>query len=255
MLQYHARTLDLIGVMPSISPARLEAIEQAQGRLGHRLPESVREWYSLDNAVSLLEHHSNCDTTIDVGKFASPATNGVDEQLNSLLDDGFLVFRIENQGVCLWAVDLRDGDDPPVLVEIDGDGWHRCTDTFSLYVYLSVWDHSQVLQSPELLIQAQHSVLTEEALPFLRREFHPGPISYGWPGHTQYRFERHDQRLLVWASDDQTDWFLAASTEASLKSLLLSVWNCESLNRSLWSNTDAGERILREIRASRQTEG
>jgi len=57
--------------------------------------------------------------------------------------------------------------------------------------------------------------LSEESLGFLRSHFQAELITHGWPGDTQYRFFTGDQRILIWDSKTQADWFLSAkSTEA-----------------------------------------
>jgi hypothetical protein len=51
----------------------------------------------------------------------------------------------------------------------------------------------------------------------LKGNFDVGPETYGWPGHTQHRFSRRDQHILIWACEGQADWWLTANEEESLK--------------------------------------
>jgi len=54
MLQYHARTFDLLGTQPGVSPSALELLDQLEKRISRPLPASVREWYQLSGACEIL---------------------------------------------------------------------------------------------------------------------------------------------------------------------------------------------------------
>src|SRR5437870_4009093 len=59
-LRYHQTTLDLLGAGPVFSEKATERIERAEKRCRCALPASVREWYLLKNANSLVsfdEYH------------------------------------------------------------------------------------------------------------------------------------------------------------------------------------------------------
>ncbi len=51
------------------------------------------------------------------------------------VEEGRLVFYVENQGVCSWATE-PDGDDPPVFVRLDGRGnpWKLESDSLSAFL-------------------------------------------------------------------------------------------------------------------------
>jgi len=119
MLRYHSRTFQLLGIEPRRSPSAVEAVVRAEERMGRRLPESVREWYELENACCLLLEHSNHDPPVDVSDFGKPERDRLGGATHDLLAEDLLVFRWENQGVCTWAIRLDGGDDPPVVVDVD----------------------------------------------------------------------------------------------------------------------------------------
>jgi hypothetical protein len=55
MLRFHARTFDLLGMEPGVSPSAVELLNQVENKIGRPLPASVREWYELqDEMVSML---------------------------------------------------------------------------------------------------------------------------------------------------------------------------------------------------------
>lgn len=89
-------------------------IEEAEDRLGFRLPFALREFYLSIGNIEVFSSAFN--------RFAPP-----DELFE---DDGMLFFLEENQSVCMWAVSAVEAgyDNPSVhmLVETDeGDEWYE----------------------------------------------------------------------------------------------------------------------------------
>lgn len=115
-------------------------------------------------------------------------------------------------------------DDPPVLADVDTQfsSWVQCAPSFSQHVYAWMWDYALVLGKlrgddliDDLVIEALSQPLSEESLGFVRNHFQAELVTQGWPGDTQYRLFTGDQRILIWDSKKQADWFLSAkSTEA-----------------------------------------
>lgn len=237
---YHSNALALIGVTPHQALNASEVIAAIEQRIKRPLPPSLREWYALDGACALLDRYSNDDHAVAVADLGR----------DGLLPGDLLVFRHENQGVCHWAVRLDGSDDPPVVVDYDDSfkTFQPCADTFSAYVYASIWDWGTVL-NPDPLIQAQNAPLSEEALSWLRRHFTPELETHGWPGHTQYRFRSPGQRILIWAAHDQADWWLAANNVAELSRLVKRIWSLDAVGTSLWSHSEMGESVLKRARS------
>jgi hypothetical protein len=158
---------------------------------------------------------------------------------------------VENQAVCVWALRLDGGDDPPVVVACDPDlEWRPCAESFSAFVGCEVWDHSEIWDETgaRILLQAQATPLREADLLFLRARFTEAATTRGWPGNNQYRFERDDVRVLVWDGEDQADWFITATTEGWLAAVAAELWECADLRTSLWSNDGRGEQVLLGLR-------
>jgi hypothetical protein len=213
-MRFHARTLKLLNVAPVTSATAVSSLDAVEVRIGRKLPASVREWYSLEDACKLLRKYSNDDWPLEVGEFGLPRKDTHGGGPHEVLARDLVIFRYENQGVCVWAFGLDAIEDPPVYVDFDSQfkTWTKCAPTFSEHLYAWMWDWVLVLVR-DLLIQAQNQPLSEAALSFLRRNFDIGPETYGWPGHTQYRFSKGDQRILIWASEGQADWWLTADRE------------------------------------------
>jgi hypothetical protein len=206
----------------------------------------VREWYSLEGAGDLLKRYSNDDPPLEISDFGVPRKDTHGGGPHDLLARNLIPFRYENQAVCVWAFRVGAGDDPPVYVDFDSQfrEWTECTSTFSGHLYAWMWDYALVL-TKDLLIQAQNQPVTEDAIGFLSQNFDRGSETYGWPGHTQYRFSRQDKRILIWASDRQADWWLTADREESLRELIEQVRECDQVAQSMWSNSERGASLLK----------
>jgi hypothetical protein len=245
VVRFHAKTVKLLNVVPATSESAVADLDAVEVRIGRRLPASVREWYSLEGASKLLRQYSNDDWPLEVREFGLPRKDTCGGGPHDLLARGLVVFRYENQGVCVWAFGLDGTDDPPAYVDYDSQfkTWTQCAPTFSAHLYAWMWDYAKVLTG-DLLIQAQNKPLSGTALRFLRGNFDAGPETYGWPGHTQYRFSKDDQRILIWASDDQADWWITADRDESLRALLEKVRHCDQVGQSLWSSSEHAESLL-----------
>ncbi len=241
----HARTLKLLNIAPAISDGAVAKLDAVEARIGRKLPASVREWYSLEGAPEILRQYSNDDWPLEVSEFGLPREDTHGGGPHDLLARDLVVFRYENQGVCVWAFGMDGTDDPPVYVDFDSQfkTWTKCAPTFSEHLYAWMWDYAKVLTT-DLLVQAQNKPLSETALGILRGNLDSGPETYGWPGHTQYRFSKGDQRLLIWASDDQADWWLTADREESLQVLIETVRHCDQVGQTLWSNSKRAASLL-----------
>jgi hypothetical protein len=244
-LKYHQKAYDLLTQEPVISSRALELLARIEQQCGIVLPQSVREWYSFEGAVQILATHSNRDhpTPLDrLGKIEQIRHNA--DSRDSATGSHLLIMT-ENQGVCRWAIELDGSDDPPVVVKMDSASevpWQPCADTFSTFVYTQVWDW-QRLGGP--ILCAQDRPLTQDVLCVLRQRFAEGPTTYGWPGSESHRFGHYGQRILIWSSEEQADWFLSAATPELLLKLARTVWDLGGLSHTLYGVDPAGEQVLR----------
>jgi hypothetical protein len=205
-----------------------------------RLPLAVREWYSHEGALSILAEHSNEDPPIPVREFAlveSPAGR-------------LIPIRLENQGVCTWAILLDGTDDPPVYVDVDSDGaeWQLLAETFSTYVSTCVWDYRVVLGQPAL-VQAQARPIKRQTLLTLAASFDERPRTYGWPGSVQYRFAGSQNGILIWSGEDQADWFVGGADAIALESALRIVWDLDGVGKSFYDCSDLARGVLSRLNA------
>jgi hypothetical protein len=145
---------------------------------------------------------------------------------------------------------LLDGsDDPPVYVDVDSNGvqWDLQAPTFSAYVYSCVWDYVFVLDQ-SVLVQAQNEPLSTEAIGELRGRFRQQPSTFGWPGNTQHRFAGNGHAILIWAGEEQADWFVGAHDPVSLESVVREVWMLDNVGQSFYDCDEMGKIVLDRIR-------
>jgi len=247
ILQFHARTFALLQKHPAYAPGADIALTALEKRIHTPLPAALWEWYSMEDALDILNRYSNTDPALPPSQMRLITTHDTPRPRH------FLTFRHENQGVCTWAIELDGSDDPPVFVDYDTD-FHDpidCSAPFSTHLYTCVWDWAKVVH--RCFIQAQNGPLSEYALTFLRSRFTAGPITYGFPGDTQYRFLRGDECVLVWTRGELADWHLATDTITTLATLIRTLWPLDGLNISLWSHTPVGQALLDHFRQSPPT--
>lgn len=165
-----------------------------------------------------------------------------------------LVISHENQGVVSWGVPLGDPA-PPVLVGGDLDdpqtelGTLVYAPSVEAFITARRWDRT--CWSREPLVQAQAQVLDEDVLAVLRARFEEAPATRGWPGHTQYRFQRRGVTLMLWSGSRQCDWWLSGTDTETLAQVVTDLMALSDLRETFWSNDLAGDALLREIRAGR----
>jgi hypothetical protein len=55
-------------------------------------------------------------------------------------------------------------------------------------------------------------------------------------------------RVLLWAGAGQCDWHASAASSESLRAVAAGLLNLPGVGPALWSNDEAGQRLLRELR-------
>ncbi len=241
-LKYHQQTFDLLGLEPRSSQVAIALLFQTEQDCGFAFPPSVKEWYSLENAVDMLLANSNDDHFISVADLGRK--NRVDSDWWS---EGLLWFAAENQGVCYWAVKLDGADDPGVLVKLDREPtWQLCASHFSKFVWSLVFDWGE---KNMYCLCAQAEPLRVDDLSRLRSNFHEGPATFSWPGKENHRFSDEGMRILIWSNPGQADWRLSAKTSESLFELTKRVWVCSNLSRALYGRDQVGKDVLKQLEA------
>ena len=247
-LKYHQKTFELINQQPRFSQESFLKLESLTREKGIAIPASIVEWYSLDNAIEILRQNSNDDHFVNIEDFGKPSRKNED-----LLTEGLLLFMIENQGICKWAVKLDNSDDPQVLAkDDDSKTWEHCAEKFSMFIWTLAFDWSRIHQKDSYLLCAGAEPITQNDLFELQRNFQEEPRTYCFPGKVNYRFSQQDKRILIWLNSGQADWNLSASSPQSLFELVQTVWNLSNLKNSLYDvdEYNVGKNILKKLRNS-----
>lgn len=244
MSNYHATTFALLGRPPVVSVSSEQMVRLVERDLDIRLPASVREWYGYSGAVEILAAQGS-NHPVELAKLGELVEwwlpyRAIDEQLLPIV--------YENQAVCIWAVDLRGGDDPPVVVAVNSGvppRWQHCADHFSEWVYLWVWDW---LFSARTAYIANTNPLSTSELDHLARELHEIGRTYAWPGLINYRFHASWGDIIIWDGRRQADWFIAPAAGQD-EHCLDRVWTWGDLAETLYSLDGIASQRLRQRRS------
>lgn len=246
-LKYHREAVELLDHVPAFSKSAADLLQEREEQLGISFPASVREWYSLEGAVQILERYSKADLPFGIKELGEPFDDWYGGGAKDFLSEKMLLFMHENQGVCNWAIRLDNDADPPVVVEVDtapNAKWLPCADCFSTFIWCQIWDHSQLAVG----VSAQEAEFSDSDLRFLQSNYHQLPTTYGWPGSVNYRFKSEGAAILIWDGKDRgVDWFLSSPSPSKLKDLLVKIWHCGNLAVSMYGDDEA-EEVLRQLR-------
>jgi hypothetical protein len=241
-LRYHQATLDLLGVDPIFSEKAEERIERAEKRCRCELPASMREWYRLRDANSLvsfrgyLDYHlrpRHCLLRSFVGHYEGKQPSAA--RLNIHLGILEEWYHIPDAWVIL------DGSPDPAVEEADKPEPSH----FSRYVLdrafaKCIAEALQIKASPRqgaVLGPAQLDFMIEqfEELPRQPPRILENPRKRGPSQHCHFRFWRPGLWVEIVAKGDPAlgehpaDWTIAANSEEELFAALRLLWPCHGL--------------------------
>lgn len=159
-----------------------------------------------------------------------------------------LVLAHEHDRVCTWGLAI-DGDDAGAVI-VGGDlpaGETTVVHARSLAAHLEArrWDGACLAQEPRLAAQA--GPLAPDDLAALAEIGRARTPTSGWPYATTHRIEIDGVRILLWADPDCCDWWISGSEDA-LRAHLPRLVGLSDLRTALWSDDEAGNRLLAEVR-------
>ena len=246
MLKYHQKTFNLLRKKPVISSEAVNLVNQYENKFGIKLPAAVREWYSLDGAVDILEKICSI-IPISINISEQKFSNWYDSGPYDFISNGLLLIAREVQGVANWAIKLDGTDDPPVLIEVDTAPnmiWNTYIEHFSDFIYVTVWDSFYDLSPRELTLSAQDKKISNRDLDFLKHNFNQECCTHYWPGQNNYRFFKEDKCILIWDGKDEADWFIWAKSKDSLRELVKIILDCGTLRETLGKYESWSKEIL-----------
>ncbi len=140
-IHYHQRTFALLEVKPVIDDHLLDLLQYYEKHYNISLPLAVREWYSIDGSVQILNRYSNGDVALDLEEIGHSMENRSGYRYWDFQNQDMIPIMIENQASFLWAIHLNGSDDPPVGYWDEDDNWSLCSSTFSSFIEERIWEH------------------------------------------------------------------------------------------------------------------
>jgi hypothetical protein len=212
-------------------------------RLGRAVPVDVRRYAAFPGLGRELARA--CDAQAVFPELLQPATT----DLGPGLRGNELWLMTENQGVCVWAVPLDQGDHPPVLVAGDLQDLPTArvyAPDLDTFVAAWAWDRACAEGMP--LIQAQAAPLDRATEEFLRSHLRERVSTWAWPSRRTLRFESSEGlRISLWDDADQCDWQLSGPSVSVVAAGVRALLPYSDLVTSFWSIHDVGEDLLRHL--------
>lgn len=237
--------LRLLGIAPEMGTDPSAAAQAMERKLGIKLPASALELLRFPGLMPAIARGIEGHT-----EFPDQAKLGDGSYLPDVREP-VLVLLYENQGVVVWALPLKRGDDPPVLVGYQtGDRLPSVeyAPTLAEFVFAMAWDGQETEQAR--LLMAQATTLDPSTLQQLRTRYREIIETRGWPADNQYRFEGENGfRITLWSGDRQCDWWVTADDRATLEREARWLIELSNLRTSFWSNEPECEELLTRLRA------
>lgn len=216
----------------------------AEDRLGRPLPDGVRRYAASPGLATELARAYTAEVVFpDQVESASAG-------LGPGLRDVDLWLMTENQGVCVWAVPLDAGDDPPVLVAGD----LRAAESVEVYArsldeFTDAWAWDRACLERLPVVQAQSAPLDAETERYLCARFSAAVTTWAWPTRRALRFESDDGlTLTVWDDAEQCDWWISSPDPELTGRHVAALMPFSDLATSFWSADDDGDALLTELR-------
>ncbi|MCA9071219.1 MAG: hypothetical protein KDA84_19965, partial [Planctomycetaceae bacterium] len=133
-LRYHKRAFSLLSEKPVISKNNVLKIERWEKKVGHQLPASLKEWYSLEGAEQRLGCRPEF-STMTLQRTLNRAARSADSENRSPHLGSIMRWFVGWSSLDECEVSLEGSDDPPV----DRVLW--AADTFSEFVKNLLWSN------------------------------------------------------------------------------------------------------------------
>jgi hypothetical protein len=243
-LKYHQAVFDMLGRPPVVCEEATRRIDEAERQCGRSLPASVREWYSLRDAVALIP------------RWWHPRP--LESVLKDFRSGGRIALGFDG-GDCEWFVKPDGSDDPPVVVEqsfgLPDDGEHPYADRLAVLLFSWVWDgvaHEEQMTAAGFGVQALNTGFGPMELDFLKEHFREAEAPC-WEGGQTWFFFTAGQRVTAHRSRvrldmEVTNWYLMADSAADLARLLRRLWPCLARLKQVYTRSQQAREVLEQVR-------
>jgi hypothetical protein len=253
-LSYHQATFELLARQPVLNKEAQRLLKEWEKDHADRLPLSVREWFTLQDAGTLLGGGPGGEWVAGVGDLLRGY-----EALNEPGGSGerkLLCFLDLHQGVTYYDLEIDGSEDPfVVIVDCGREETELPRERFSVFVFSSLWP---ALPGACCSLVANDRAFGPMELDYLIETFTEGPRTSCPNGDTWYRFFNALGRISVTKQGDATSegraaWGVVANSEESLYALAKQVWGCGTLSRSLRGSRKVEKAVVQRLRAEFQT--
>jgi hypothetical protein len=263
-LKYHKATFELlssfekpvtedyelfesVNLTPIVSQTLLDSLNEVEQKCKITLPPSLKEWYSIQSAVDIMDSCICCNTfhspddwcqLKDVPKewalrpawirganYKKDSESGLQAFTQQFIQNGFLMLLTEEQGVSHWAIKLNDhSENPPVWIEFDSWPdyvWQKYTHTFSDFIYEWVWEY---LRYPHKLYLLAYSPESINLTPLQNHFSSSPPVCLNFDEKKKWRFRHEDQGIEIEEERHHLLWHLSATSPNSLLKLASQIW-------------------------------
>jgi hypothetical protein len=218
-LRFHSRAIDLLVSKPKIDVARLHLLEQREQFLSASFPASIKEWYGLENAESILESFCWRHATVcPLDRLGAVVSDSLFPDSFDFLRHGMLWISHEAECGFSRAVKLRS-DDPEVLIRSSTDPLHWChnAESFSTFVYCQIWSNQIIAEPDDWTMNWAECIerIDRNCMEQLSQQFRELPATYHeGHGHAR-RFELPCGRLTIYLGlvANYSQWMLMASSQ------------------------------------------
>lgn len=192
---YHSETMAHMGLAASRPSENVpDLLGERERASGVPFPAAVREWYALQAGLEKPELYFAGELVPleDLGDPYLYWSNDWPRHPLGLAGEGRLPVMVEDQGCCLWAVDLDGSEDPPVSAAHYGSPgpvsevpWAPHAGSFSAFILAACWVNAWIYRTGfhMLLMQQRREdqPLSTADLASLRDRFAEGPRTLNRP--------------------------------------------------------------------------
>jgi hypothetical protein len=213
-------------------------MERAAVESGLAVPSSLVEWFSLENAATLLRRSGRRDELYSLKSLISSFSE------LARIRKPRLSFLSESNVERRWAIELDGSDDPPVQIcMVDGEprqSWWTAAESFSDFIFAWIWD------SPAggLSVHAQLNCTLKQI-----RRFAEGltqlTTTTAWPSHKTFRYQLGDARArLHYQPGTWCDLVFWAPNARDLAAMLDHAATAGLPRKAFFSNDPAASKVI-----------
>jgi hypothetical protein len=144
-LAYHQKSLELLGITPTISKSLDDRIASFEAEHKIEFPAALREWYVMENSGALLQRIAVIHNIVEINEMPE-----IQQHYRKPFSvSAPLPILVENQGVWHMAINPDEGENPPVYIRYNepDEPWILHANSFSEWILALSWDCINIWES------------------------------------------------------------------------------------------------------------